>query len=50
MIALSANDDKRIQLIDLVERYACNRRKDLVCKREKIQSTNVIKQFKNDLL
>ena len=50
MIALTANDDKRIQLIDLVERYACKRRKDLVCKREKIQSTNVIKQFKNDLL
>ena len=48
MIALSANDDKIIQLLDLVEKYACKRRKDLVCKREKIQSTNIIKQFKND--
>ena len=33
MIALSANDDKRIQLTDLIEKYACKRRKDLVYKR-----------------
>ena len=33
-IALSANDDKRIQSIDSLETYAYETSKDLVCKKE----------------
>ena len=33
-IALSANDDKRIQSIDLIKTYAYRTSKDLVCKKE----------------
>ena len=33
-IALSSNDDKRIQSIDSVETYAHKMSKDLVCKEE----------------
>ena len=34
MIALSANDDKRIQSMDLVETHAYRTSKDLICKKE----------------
>ena len=39
-IALSSNDDKRIQSIVLTETNACRMTIDLVCKREEL---NVIK-------
>ena len=35
-IALSANDYKRIQLIDSIETYAYGTSKGLVCKKEEI--------------
>ena len=46
-IALSSNDDKRIQSIDLIEKYAHGTSKDLVCKKEGIKCDNIIKQYKN---
>ena len=46
-IALSSNDDKRIQSIDLIETYAYGMNKDLVCKKEEIECNNTIKQYKN---
>ena len=33
-VALSANDDKRIQSMDLVETHAYTISKDLICKKE----------------
>ena len=48
MITLSANNDKRKQSIDSVKAYAYGTGKGLVCKKEKIKSSNVIKQNKND--
>ena len=33
-IALSSNDDKRMQSIDSIETYAHGKIKDLVCKKE----------------
>ena len=46
-IVLSANDDKRIQLIDSMQTYAYHRRRYLVCKKEEMRCYNVIKQCKN---
>ena len=46
-IALSSNDDKRIQSIHLIETYAYGMNKDLVCKKEEIECNNTIKQYKN---
>ena len=46
-IALSSNDDKRIQSIDVIETYAYGMNKDLVCKKEEIECNNTIKQYKN---
>ena len=46
-IALSSNDDKRIQSIDSTETYAYSTNKDLVCKKEEIKCKNIIKQYKN---
>ena len=46
-IALSSNDDKRIQSIDLIEKYAHGTSKDLVCKKEGIKCDNITKQYKN---
>ena len=46
-IALSSNDDKRIQAIDLIETYAYGLSKDLICKKENIKRNNIIKQYKN---
>ena len=39
-IVLSLNDNKAIQLIDFIETYAYEMRKDLVCKKEEIRCTN----------
>ena len=45
-IALSSDDDKGIQSIDLIETYAREASKDLVCKKEEINCNN-INQYKN---
>ena len=42
-IALSANNDKRIQSIDSKETYLYETGKDLVCKKEEIKCNNIIK-------
>ena len=47
-IALSANDDKRIQSIDSIETYAYGTRKNLVSKKDKIKCNDIMKQHKND--
>ena len=50
-IALSSNDDKRIQSISLVEPFACiQNKKDLIRKKEEIKCSNTIKQHKNGQL
>ena len=45
-IALSSNDHKRIQSIDLVKTYAYGTKKDLICKKEEIQCNSRIKHYK----
>ena len=45
-IALSSNDDKRIQSVDLVQTYPHRTRKDLICKKEKVKPISIIKQYK----
>ena len=45
-IALSSNDDKRMQSIGSIEIYAYGTRKDLVTEKEKIKCNNIIKQYK----
>ena len=45
-IALSCNDDKRMQPIDLIETYAYGINKNLVCKKEEIKCNNILKQYK----
>ena len=47
-IALSSNDDKIIQSIDLIETYAYGTSKGLVSKKQEIKCNNIIKQYKND--
>ena len=47
-IALSSNDDKRMQLIDLIAAYSYGISKDLVSKKEEIKYSNIIKRYKND--
>ena len=43
-IALSSNDDKKMQSIDSIETYAYEIDKDVVCKKEEIKCTNIRKQ------
>ena len=45
-IAISSNDDKRMQSLDLIEMYACEIRKDLLSEKEEIKCKNKIKQYK----
>ena len=45
-IAISSNDDKRMQWLDLIEMYACEIRKDLLSEKEEIKCKNKIKQYK----
>ena len=45
-IALSSNDDKRIQSIDSIETYAYGASKDLVREKEEIKCNNTIKLYK----
>ena len=40
-IAISTNDNKRIQSIDSIEIYAYGTSKDLLCKREVIKCKNI---------
>ena len=47
-IALSSNDDKRMQWIDSIETYAYGSSKDLLIKKEEIKCNNLIKRCKND--
>ena len=47
-IALSSNDDKRMQLIDLKETYEDKTSKSIVSQKEEIKCTNIIKRYKND--
>ena len=46
-IALSSNDDKRMQSINSLETYAYGTSKDLIRKEEKIKCKSIIKQYKN---
>ena len=45
-IAVSSNDDKRVQSIDSIETYAYGTRKDLVSEREEIKCNKVVKWYK----
>ena len=47
MIAVSRNDDKTMQSIDLMEAYAFGTSKDLIWKREKTKRDNIIGQYEN---
>ena len=49
-IALSSNDDKRMQSIELIETYVYETSKDLVSEKEEIKCNNIIKPWKNDWL
>ena len=46
-IALSSNDDKRMQSTHLIETCAYGTNKNLLCKKEEIKCNNIIKQCKN---
>ena len=46
-IALSSNDDKRVQSINSIETYVCGMNKDLVCKKEEIECNITTEQHKN---
>ena len=45
-IALSSNDDKKMQSIDLIKTYEYGMSKDLTQNKEKINRINIIKQCK----
>ena len=45
-IAFSANDDKRIQLIDLIETYGTS--EEIIHKKEEFKFISIIKQYKNN--
>ena len=46
-IALSSNDDKRMQSIYSIKTYAYRMSKDLVYKKEEVKYNNIVKQYKN---
>ena len=46
--ALSSNDDKRMQSIDLIETYAYRTKKELIRKKEEIKCDSIAKQYKTD--
>ena len=45
-IALSSNDNRRIQSTDSIETYAYGTSKDLVSEKEEIKCNNIIKRYK----
>ena len=47
-IALSSNDDRRMQSNDSIETYAYETAKNLVSYKEEIKCNNIIKRYKND--
>ena len=47
-IALSLNDDKRMQSIDSIETNAYETRKCLVSEKEEIKCNIILKRYKND--
>ena len=47
-IALSSNDDKRMQSIDSIEAHACRTSKYLASEKVVIKCNNIIKRYKND--
>ena len=49
-IALSANDNKKIQSVDSVGTYAYETGKDLISKKEETKCNNIIKQCKKRLV
>ena len=46
-VALSSNDDQRMQSIDLMETHAYGTSKDLVSEKEEMKGNNIIKRYKN---
>ena len=48
-IALSSNDDKRMQSIHSIETYAYGTSKDIVSDQEEIKCNNIIKRNKTSL-
>ena len=46
-IALSSNDNKRMQTVDSTETYAYGMSKDLVTLKEEIKCSSIIKAYKN---
>ena len=47
---ISSNDDKRMQSVDSIVRYAYGTSKDLVSEKEEIKCNNIIKQYKKWLI
>ena len=45
-IALSSNDNKRIQSIDSIETYAYGTSKNIISDKEEIKCSNTIKRYK----
>ena len=46
-ITLSSSYDKRMQSVDSIETYAYGTSKELIRKKEKIKSNNMLKKYKN---
>ena len=49
-IALSSNDDKRLQSIDSVKTNAYGMSKDIIWKKEKIKRISIIKRYKKRII
>ena len=49
LVALSSNDDERMQSIDSTETYSYGTSKYLVSEKEEIKCSNAIKQYKKML-
>ena len=49
-ITLNANDDRRIQLIYLIEIYEYGTNDEITQRKEEIKSNNIIKQYKKWLI
>ena len=45
-IVFSANDDERIQSVDVIEIYAYGMSIDLFCKKKEIKCNNIIKKYR----
>ena len=45
-IVFSANDDERIQSVDVIEIYAYEMSIDLFCKKKEIKCNNIIKKYR----